>query len=106
MLRDLGLEDAKPAPTPGAKPAKGEAIDEAPLDPVRHRTYRSVVARGNFLAQDRPDIRFAVKELCRRMSNPRECDWASLKRLARYLKGKPRLVQRMTIAADASPDVE
>ena len=106
MLRDLGLEDAKPAPTPGVKPAKGESIDETALDLERHRVYRSVVARGNFLAQDRPDIRFAVKELCRRMSNPREHDWGSLKRLARYLKGKPRLVQRMAIAANTSPDME
>ena len=32
--------------------------------------YRSVVARANFVAQDRPDIRYSVKELCRDMSRP------------------------------------
>ncbi len=36
---------------------------------------------------------YAAKELCRRMSGPTEKDWQALKRLGRYLKGKPKLVQ-------------
>ena len=42
---------------------------------------------------DRPDIQFAVKEVCRAMSRPCESDWTALKRLAMYLCGRPRLVQ-------------
>ncbi len=49
-------------------------------------------ARANFLASDRPDIAFAVKELCRGMSAPTARDPEALKRLARYLLGKPRVV--------------
>ena len=45
------------------------------------------------MALDQPDIQFAVKELCRSMSKPYESDWIALVRLARYLKGRPRLVQ-------------
>ena len=56
--------------------------------------YRALVARGNFLAQDRSDIRFAVKELSRRMAKPRVRDIASLKRFARYLALRPRLVTK------------
>ena len=54
--------------------------------------YRGLVARANYLAQDRADIGFAVKELCRYMSKPRVCDWEALKRLGRYLLGVPRMV--------------
>ena len=51
------------------------------------------MARLNYLSPDRPDIAYAVKELARAMSNPNNGDWARLKRLGRYVKGRPRLVQ-------------
>eukprot|EP00439_Symbiodinium_sp_Y106_P030429 s6148_g3.t1 len=41
---------------------------------------------------DRPDIIYSVKEAARDMSRPTEKSWLKLKRLARYLMGKPRLV--------------
>ncbi len=44
-----------------------------------------VAARFHFLAQDRPDIQFAAKEVRRSMSSPTRGPWASLKRLARHL---------------------
>ena len=106
MLRDMEMEDCNPAATPGTKPGRHDEPDETEIDSGRHRTYRSVVARGNFLAQDRPDIRFAVKELCRRMSAPRECDWQALKRLCRYLKGRPRVTQTILIGGECKPDLE
>ena len=53
-------------------------------------TYRGFAARANYLAQDRADVQFAVKEIARRMTRPREEDWGLLKRLARYLRGSPR----------------
>ena len=52
------------------------------------------MARGNYLAQDRTDIAFAVKELCRTMSRPSESDWQALKRLGRYLIDKVRVVTK------------
>ena len=55
--------------------------------------YRAVVARANYLSQDRSDIRYAVKELSRSMSKPTESDMSRLKRLGKYLAGQPRLVQ-------------
>ena len=61
--------------------------------------YRAVVARANYLSQDRSDIRYAVKELCRHMSKPTEKDMEKLKKLGRYLAGAPRLVQNMRAQA-------
>ena len=46
------------------------------------REFRALAARANYLALDRPDIQFAVKEVARRMATPRVDDWILLKRLA------------------------
>ena len=57
-------------------------------------TYRALSARGNFLAQDRPDIGYGTKELCREFSVPNRNSQQRLKRVGRYLAGKPRLVYK------------
>ena len=56
------------------------------------KIYRGLVARANYLAQDRTDISFAVKELCRNMASPKEHNWRAHKRLARYLVDTRRMV--------------
>ena len=68
--------------------------DEAgePLEAGEATRYRALVARLNYLALDRPDIQFGVKEAAKRMSAPRAPDMKLLKRLGRYLKGVPRAV--------------
>ena len=50
-----------------------------------------MAARANYLGQDRPDIQFAVKEICRGMLNPSKADLRKLRRLGRYLVGTPRV---------------
>ncbi len=35
------------------------------LQGVDERQFRGVAARANYLALDRPDIQYAVKEVCR-----------------------------------------
>ena len=54
-----------------------------------------MAARANFLATGRPDISFAVKELCRGMARPTAQDEAALKRVARYLLGRPRMIMHV-----------
>ena len=54
--------------------------------------FRALSARANFLSQDRCDIGFATKELCREFSVPNRNSQTRLKRLGRYLVGKQRLV--------------
>ena len=62
--------------------------------------YRSVAATANFNAQDRPDVKFAVKGLCREMAKPTVASWRKMKKLARYFKGQPRVVQKIKFDVD------
>jgi hypothetical protein len=89
LVKELGLTDAKTVTCPGVNKKEDET---AALDPAMSSRYRSLVMRANYLALDRPDISFSAKELARRMSTPTQDVWANLKRLVRYLKGRPRLV--------------
>ena len=56
--------------------------------------YRSLVMRASYLSEDRPDIRYAVKEAARFMHEPCQLAMDLVKRIGRYLLQKPRLVQR------------
>ena len=77
--------------TPGIREHLTPEGDKA-LEGATATLYRSMVMRLNYLAQDRPDIQFACKELARGMSSPTEGNWQQLKRLGRYLLLRPRMV--------------
>ena len=111
LLRDSGLEDCKSLAAPGVKSTapsviledgEGSGISSGPeprkLDRDEMREYRSAVARCNYLAADRFEIAFTTKELCRSMSSPSVDDLAASRRLCKFLKGLPRLVQRVDFA--------
>ena len=66
--------------------------NEAPLGPKETTLYRMVAARANYLSADRIDIQYATKECCRGMAVPLVHHLSGLKRLARYLVGRPRMV--------------
>jgi hypothetical protein len=74
--------------------AKEEEEEEAekPLGEDGTKYFRSGAARANYLSLDRPDLAFATKELCRRMSAPTYRDLEALRRVCRYLLGAPRVV--------------
>ena len=71
-----------------------EKINDPALGPDDARTYRGVAARLNYISPDRPDIAYAVKEAARDMSSPRESSLRKLRKIGRYLIGKPRLVAK------------
>ena len=84
-----------PAARQGAKKAKAmERLQSAGpiLDPEEATSFRALSARANYLAQDRPDIAFATKELCREFAKPSRRSYEKLKRVGRYLAGRHRLV--------------
>ncbi len=62
------------------------------LDANAARKYRAITARLNYMAVDRVDIQYAVKEAARSMANPKVSDWPKLVKIGRYLLGRPRLV--------------
>ena len=71
ILQQLGLENAKPSPVPGKKL---DLKQDTLLNEKDKATYASCVGSGIYLAQDRPDIKYSVKELARRIREPRQCD--------------------------------
>ena len=83
----MGLEEeSKAVATPAIRVKPGEVLGgEKEISAQEATIFRSIVARANYLSQDRSDIRFAVKELSRRMAKPRVRDVNTAKRLARYL---------------------
>ena len=52
-----------------------DAGSAMPLSRERTTEYRGITARGNFLAVDRGDLIYPVKEFSRSMSAPTERDW-------------------------------
>ena len=96
LVKELNIETAKPVYTAGARSQKkgDEGLEsENPMEDAAASRYRASVARCNYLAVDRPDIQYAVKELARWMSKPRLCDQGGLDHLGKYLKTNPRAVQ-------------
>ena len=47
-------------------------------------TFNALAARANYLAPDRTDIQYGVRQLAIKVSNPTGGDWNNLKRLGRY----------------------
>ena len=90
LAQQLGLQgQAKVVVTPGVKHT-GDRGDE--LDADRRQTYRSAAMRLSYLAQDRPDVCFATKEIARDMATPDEAAWTAFTRIVRFLLGHRRLV--------------
>ena len=94
LVEQLELVGARAAVTPGvdATAAEIEVDAHQELDGERATQYRRLVARANYIAGDRVDAHYAIKESCRDMSCPNEASWSALKRLVRFFKDRPRAV--------------
>ena len=79
---------------PGTKEEKKGDVEEEEeiLNFEETKVFRSGAARANYLSLDRPELAFATKELCRRMTEPKRRDMVALCRVARYLVAEPRIV--------------
>jgi hypothetical protein len=84
----------KPVATPGVRSTN---LLSQPLSAEDAVIFKSATMRLSYLAQDRPDIGFAAKELARHVSLPTADALIALKRCIRYLIGRPRLVWRFTL---------
>ena len=91
IIQELDLKGATNVTIPGGKePHRKEGENEhdaEELCPAETTRYRCLVARANYLAADRPDLKYATKELCRGMARPTRAHWHRLKRFGRYLVG-------------------
>ena len=93
-MKQMGLTTgSKSATTPATRQKIGALTDdEKELAPNQATIFRGIVARGNYLSQDRSDIRSAVKESSRRMSKTRVKDVNAARSLARYLSTRMRVI--------------
>ena len=69
MLELYDMKSCKPTAAPGAD-ALRKKLDAEPLSNERHKLYRRAVGQLLWLANVRPEIMFAVKELSRGLSTP------------------------------------
>ena len=92
VVERLWLKKAKGAPTPmvadrAKKPDDQESSGEESLDEEPAGVYRSCVGTLLYIALDRADISYPVKEHSWKMKKARKPDMRALRRVARFLKG-------------------
>jgi hypothetical protein len=100
VLKRAVMADCKPCSTPVDLKAK-LAVDSGP--PVRDPSrFRSIAGALQYLTFTRPDIAYAVQQVCLYMHDPRESHLAAMKRILRYLRGTPDygLLLRRSRSAD------
>ena len=94
MEKEWDMVNCNAVATPYVKPvasvtgAQEEAKDMSSTDAT---LYRRAAARINYIALDRPDLSFASRVASSSMSSPKEGEDQMIKRIIRYLKGKPRV---------------
>ena len=85
------MSESRVVSTPAEKSGKYKDEVEV-LNPSRTNMYRGIVARMNYLGQDRSDIQYTIKELGKDLANPTNHSIIKAKRLMRYSKGLPRSI--------------
>ena len=89
ILHRAGMSDCKPCATPVDTNPKLPTDGGVPVaDPT---DFRSLAGALQYLTFTRPDIAYAVQQVCLHMHDPREPHLAALKRILRYVRGKLHL---------------
>ena len=79
------MTDCKPCSTPVDTQTKLSAdLGDPMADPTG---YRSLAGALQYLTFTRPDLTYAVQQICLHMHDPQESHLAALKRLLRYVRG-------------------
>ena len=101
----MRLVGANSVVTPGTKSIVHQVESDEPLPEEEVVPFRGRAARGDYFSADRIDIIFSAKEICRFASAPSTHSTASLKRMVRYLRSRPRLVWKLSFQAASHLDV-
>jgi hypothetical protein len=84
FLECAGMAECKPCTTPVDTQGKVFAAGPPVADPTG---YRSIAEALQYLIFTRPDIAYAVQQVCLHMHDPREPHLTAMKRIMRYLHG-------------------
>lgn len=85
ILERANMTDCKPIATPvDVKSKLSAAVGERVQNPIE---YRSLVGALQYLTFTRPDISYALHQICLYMHDPRLPHLHALKRIIRYIKG-------------------
>ena len=87
IRKSFGVK-GRSAPTPGVKDRLDDIEGETPLAD----RYLANTTRAQYLSSDRREIQVEFRDLARKLQQPSNLDETGLKRLARYLGVRPRLV--------------
>jgi hypothetical protein len=85
LLERAGMTNCKPMSTPADTNPKLSSNDGALIKDGS--LYRSMAGALQYLTITRPDIAYAVQQVCLHMHSPRDSYAALLKRILRYVKG-------------------
>jgi hypothetical protein len=91
LIKEWNMEHCKPVDTPITRECKAKFGMGEHLTEGEDTKARRAIARINFMAQDRGDLAFTAKSMSQHMSSPREGILVGIKRVIRYLKGRPVL---------------
>jgi hypothetical protein len=83
VLDRAGMTECNPCSTPVDTQSKLGATGAPVADPS---TYRSLVGALQYLSFTRPDVAYAVQQVCLYMHDPREPHLNAVKRILRYLR--------------------
>lgn len=93
--------ECKSCSTPVSSGRKLSASDGQLLDDPT--PYRQVVGALQYLTFTRPDITFAVQQVCQFMHSPRDVHFQALKPIWRYLKGTAQ--HALSFVSNPSPSL-
>ena len=85
IIDRAGMTSCKPAPTPVDTKAKLSVSLGSPYENPTH--YRSLAGALQYLTFMRPDISYAVQQVCLHMHDPKTEHMNALKRVLRYVQG-------------------
>lgn len=85
IIDRAGMSTCKPTPTPvDTKPKVSAKSGNSYANPSY---YRSLAGALQYLTFTRPDISYAVQQICLHMHDPRDEHMHALKRIVRYIQG-------------------
>ncbi|WVZ89823.1 hypothetical protein U9M48_036181, partial [Paspalum notatum var. saurae] len=101
ILAQAGMSECKPCITPVDTSSKLSGAEGALVQDATD--FRSLAGALQYLIFTRPDIAYAVQQVCLHMHAPRESHLAALKSILRYIRGTLDL--GLLLRPSASPDL-